>query len=64
MIEGSTLGPSRRGRHRIATETTRDLAIERVIASATRLGVELDEREAAEYSCGSPEFRAQRSTAG
>jgi len=33
----------------MGTETGRDQAIERVIASATRLGVELDEREAAEW---------------
>jgi len=31
------------------TQTSRDQAIERVVASATRLGVELDEREAAEW---------------
>ncbi len=33
----------------MATETTRDEAIARVVESATRLGVELDEREAAEW---------------
>ena len=33
----------------MATETTRDDAIAKVVASATRLGVELDEREAAEW---------------
>jgi hypothetical protein len=33
----------------MATETTRDDAIARVVESATRLGVELDEREAAEW---------------
>ena len=31
------------------TETTRDEAIARVVESATRMGVELDEREAAEW---------------
>ncbi len=33
----------------MATETSRDEAIARVVESATRLGVELDEREAAEW---------------
>src|SRR5206468_9005767 len=33
----------------MATETTRDDAIARVVESATRLGVELDEAEAAEW---------------
>lgn len=33
----------------MATETTRDQAIAKVVESATRLGVELDEREAAEW---------------
>jgi hypothetical protein len=33
----------------MATEATRDEAIARVVESATRLGVELDEREAAEW---------------
>jgi len=33
----------------MATDTTRDEAIARVVESATRLGVELDEREAAEW---------------
>lgn len=33
----------------MATETTRDEAIERVVASAARMGVELDEAEAAEW---------------
>jgi hypothetical protein len=33
----------------MGTETTRDRAIARVVKSATRLGVELDEREAAEW---------------
>jgi hypothetical protein len=33
----------------MGTETTRDEAIARVVKSATRLGVELDEREAAEW---------------
>ena len=39
---------SRRGRS-MATETTRDEAIAKVVESATRLGVELDEAEAAEW---------------
>ena len=33
----------------MATDTTRDEAIARVVESATRLGVELDEREAEEW---------------
>ena len=33
----------------MATDTPRDEAIARVVESATRLGVELDEREAAEW---------------
>ena len=33
----------------MATETTRDEAIAKVVESATRLGVELDEAEAAEW---------------
>ena len=33
----------------MATDTTRDEAIAKVVESATRLGVELDEHEAAEW---------------
>ena len=44
-----TAGPRQQEGRSMATETTRDEAIAKVVESATRLGVELDEAEAAEW---------------